>query len=147
MNDPFVILKKDHQEAAAMLKQLADSKPGARRNSTVANLTDALKLHMRIEEKLLYPLVAKDLGKEPADEAENEHALARDGLSELNKYKSEPGFGAAVAMLTAGIKHHVKEEETEMFPKMKRELGRDELGGLGDAIVNAKKTKTVRAAR
>jgi hypothetical protein len=35
----------------------------------------------------------------------------------------EPGFGA-VAMLTAGIKHHVKEEETEMFPELKKKLDR-----------------------
>ena len=46
---------------------------------------------------------------------------------------------AAVAMLTAGIKHHVKEEETELFPKLKSKLERDELAKLGDAVVAAKK--------
>ena len=42
-------------------------------------------------------------------------------------------FGAAVAMLTAGIKHHVKEEEQEMFPALKKKLDRDELMALGDS--------------
>ena len=40
MPDPFVLLKKDHREAEAMLKQLAQSKnPGPRRKNTVAKLT------------------------------------------------------------------------------------------------------------
>ena len=147
MNDPFALLKADHREAAAMLKQLSESRPGATRDRTVAKLDAALRLHMRIEEKLLYPLVAADLGDEPAEEANNEHVLARAGLATLAKYEAEPGFGAAVAMLTAGIKHHVKEEETEMFPKMKRELDVTTISGLGDAIVAAKQTKTVRAPK
>lgn len=42
-------------------------------------------------------------------------------------------------MLAAGIKHHVHEEETEVFPKLKRKLTRDELAQLGDAVLAAKK--------
>lgn len=147
MNDPFALLKADHREAAAMLKQLAASKPGVSRDRTIARLDEALRLHMRIEEKLLYPLVAQDLGNEPAEEANNEHVLARAGLATVTKYEAEPGFGAAVAMLTAGIKHHVKEEESEMFAKMKRDLDAATIAALGDAVVAAKKTKTVRALK
>ena len=36
-------------------------------------------------------------------------------------------------MLTAWIKHHVKEEEQEMFPALKKKLDRDELMALGDS--------------
>jgi hemerythrin-like domain-containing protein len=60
-------------------------------------------------------------------------------LASVEKLVDEPGFGAAVAMLTAGIKHHVKEEETEVFPKLKSKLDRAELAELGDAIIAAKK--------
>ena len=45
----------------------------------------------------------------------------------------------AVAMVTAGIKHHVKEEEQEMFPSLKKKLDRAELLTLGDAVVAAKR--------
>ena len=48
-------------------------------------------------------------------------------------------------MVTAGIKHHVKEEETEIFPKLKSKLSRDELRELGDAVVNAKQRGLVNA--
>ena len=139
MNDPIAILKADHREAAAMLKALADSKPGNARRKTNDKLTAALTLHMKIEEDLVYPLVAEIVGEDEEQEAETEHGLARDGLAKMNELVNEGGYGAAVAMVTAGIKHHVKEEETEIFPKLKASLERDELAKLGDEVVAAKK--------
>jgi len=147
MPDPIVLLKKDHREAEAMLKSLAASSPGARRKSTLDKLDSALRLHMTIEERDIYPLVAKLVGEEDAKEADIEHGLARDGLDKLQQLVDEPGFGAAVAMLTAGIKHHVKEEEHEMFPDLKKKLDRPDLLALGDEVQAAKKrgTKMARA--
>ena len=147
MPDPIVLLKKDHREAEAMLKSLAASSPGARRKSTLDKLDSALRVHMTIEERDIYPLVAKLVGEEDAKEADIEHGLARDGLDKLQQLVDEPGFGAAVAMLTAGIKHHVKEEEHEMFPDLKKKLDRPDLLALGDEVQAAKKrgTKMARA--
>jgi hemerythrin-like domain-containing protein len=145
MNDPIAILKRDHREVSEMLKQLSDSKPGAARRRTTQKVTAALQLHMAIEEELVYPMVAERVGSEEEQEAEIEHDLARTGLEKMNELVDEPGFGAAVAMVTAGIKHHVKEEETEVFPELKSKLDRDELSDLGDAVV-ARKKKRSRAA-
>lgn len=144
MNDPIALLKKDHREVEVMLEALADSKPGARRQATEKRLATALSQHMRIEEDDIYPLVAKRVGEEEAEEADIEHGLARDGISKLEELVSKPGFGAAVAMLTAGIKHHVKEEEREVFPELKRKLDRAGLAELGDKVVQAKKAKRTR---
>jgi hemerythrin-like domain-containing protein len=141
VTDPVAVLKKDHREAAAMLKVLAASKPGQRRRATTNKLIDALKLHMAIEEADVYPLVRRLIGKEDAREAEIEHGLMRDGLAKMQKLVDEPGFGAAVAMVTAGIRHHVKEEETEMFPELKKQLERAELLKLGDEVALAKRRK------
>ena len=139
MNDPVAILKRDHRDVAQMLKTLESSKPGARRRQTVEKLTRELELHMEIEERDIYPVVQRVVGEEEAEEAGVEHRLAREGLSELQRLVDEPGFGAAVAMLTAGIKHHVKEEEQEVFPELKRNIDRDELAELGDRVAAAKK--------
>jgi hemerythrin-like domain-containing protein len=139
MNDPVAILKRDHREVAQMLKTLESSKPGARRRQTVEKLTHELELHMEIEERDIYPVVQRVVGEEEAEEAGVEHRLAREGLSELQRLVDEPGFGAAVAMLTAGIRHHVKEEEQEVFPELKRKIDRDELAELGDRVMAAKK--------
>jgi hemerythrin-like domain-containing protein len=141
MNDPIAMLKKDHREAAALLKELAESKPGAVRRRTNDKLVAALELHMAIEEQLVYPLVAKRVGKDEEQEAETEHKLAREGLAKMSQLVDEGGYGAAVAMVTAGIRHHVKEEETEIFPELKSKLDRDELADLGDAVAARKKAK------
>jgi hemerythrin-like domain-containing protein len=147
MADPVVLLKKDHREVEAMLKTLAASKPGTRRRATVDKLDAALSTHMRIEEADVYPLVAELVGEEDAEEAGIEHGLAREGLAKIHELVDEPGFGAAVAMLTAGIKHHVKEEEQEMFPALKKKLDRSELLALGDTVTAAKKAATARRRR
>jgi iron-sulfur cluster repair protein YtfE (RIC family) len=139
MNDPFVILKKDHREAEQLLKRLADSNPGTRRRQTLDKLEAALALHMQIEERLVYPLVPELIDREAEVEAEVEHGLARDGLNKLRELVDAPGFGAAVDMVTAGIKHHVKEEEREIFPELKRQMERTDLAELGDEVVAAKR--------
>ena len=141
MNDPIAILKRDHKEATAMLKELADSKPGARRRRTAQKLADALTLHMDIEEQIVYPVIAQRVGHEEEQEAEVEHTLAREGVQKMLELVDAPGFGAVVAMLTAGIKHHVKEEETEVFPELKQQLDRDELARMGDDVAAAKKPR------
>ncbi|HEX4492694.1 MAG TPA: hemerythrin domain-containing protein [Acidimicrobiia bacterium] len=141
MNDPIAILKRDHREVAALLKELSDSKPGAKRRRTTDKVVAALQLHMAIEEELVYPLVEERVGSEEEEEATIEHGLARTGLAQMTELVDAPGYGAAVAMVTAGIKHHVKEEETEVFPELKSKLDRDELSNLGDAVVARKRRR------
>jgi len=146
VNDPFVLLKKDHRETEQMLQRLAESNPGRRRRQTLERLEAALALHMDIEERLIYPLVRSEVDEEAEEEAEVEHQLARDGMAKLRRLVDAPGFGAAVAMVTAGIKHHVTEEEREVFPELKRSLERADIARLGDEVVDAKR-KTRRPTR
>jgi hypothetical protein len=70
----------------------------------------------------VYPELARIEG-ELASEAATEHGLARDGLAKLDGLVGQPGFGAAVAMVQAGVAHHVNDEETEAFPKLRAHLG------------------------
>ena len=147
MPDPITLLKQDHREVEQMLKTLAQSKPSATRKRTLDKLEAALGLHMHIEEAEVYPLVRGLIGNEDADEANIEHTLAREGLAKMRELVAAPGFGAAVAMVTAGIKHHVKEEEQEMFPELKTNLDRAQLIALGDTVAAKKKAPKPRSAR
>jgi len=129
-------LTTEHRKAEALMAQLADSEEGPTREQTLEELREALTTHMAVEERFLYPIVKQAIGEESENEAETEHGLARDGLRKLDELVSEPGFGAAVAMLQAGIGHHVEEEEHEIFPKL-RDKASDELRGLDPEALEA----------
>jgi hemerythrin-like domain-containing protein len=116
-------LTSEHRKVEAMMKKLSDTDPGAERDRLVEELDEALTIHMLVEEKFLYPIVKSKLGREPEEEAETEHSLARDGLMTLQELAHEGGFGAAVDMLQAGVKHHVEEEEKEIFPALRQKAG------------------------
>ena len=138
MNDPMTILRADHREVKSMLKTLAESEQGTERDALCRKVTDALTLHMRIEEELVYPLILEHIGEEEDEEAVTEHGLAREALTKLNSMTAKPGFGAVVEMLAGGINHHVEEEEAELLPELKSELDRAEWLELGDKIAAAK---------
>ena len=114
-------LMAEHLEAEDLLARLKDTDIGPERDELVRQLTTTLRTHMAVEEKFIYPIASDVLGGEPVDEADTEHQLARDGLDKLDELRTEPGFGAAVDMVEAGIAHHVHEEEHQMFPELRRE--------------------------
>jgi len=66
-------------------------------------------------------------------------------LSELEKMKPEDErYDAKVQVLMESVRHHVEEEEEELFPKARRLLGDDLLLELGDRIEKAKKIAPTR---
>jgi len=138
MNDPMTILKQDHREVRGLLEKLSDSEPGRQRTAMLDQVAQSLSLHMEIEEEILYPVVQRIEGDEPAEEANIEHGLAREGLDKALAMVDQPGFGAVAQMLLGGIEHHIEEEEKEILPALKRELPRNEWLAIGDAIVAAK---------
>jgi hemerythrin-like domain-containing protein len=129
-------LTSEHRKVEKMMRQLADTDPGDERDRLVAELDEALTIHMLVEEKFLYPIVSSKLDREKEAEAETEHALARDGLMTLHDLAHEGGFGAAVDMLEAGVKHHVKEEEESLFPELRRKAAA-EIGELDPESLEA----------
>ena len=133
MADPFSMLESDHRQVEQLLHDLDESEEGPERARLVDRLTAALAVHMEFEEAHIYPLTRQILDDETVEEANTEHELAREGLGHLSQLMSEPGFGAAVAMVEGGIKHHVEEEEDEVFPAMRRDLDAGAAGGTGAA--------------
>jgi hemerythrin-like domain-containing protein len=138
MNDPMRILKADHREVERLLKQLGDTDEGRERQRLAREVQTKLTAHMEIEERIVYPPVADEVGEDDREEAEVEHRLAREGLATMMSMLDQPGFGASVEMLLGGIKHHVEEEESQLLPELKDALDRDDWLAMGDAIAAAK---------
>lgn len=136
--DALKMLERDHRRVEALLESLGESEQGAERAALTNELTKSLELHMRFEEEHIYPLV-QEIDAEMAKEADVEHGLAREGLSKLSELLEQPGFGAAVEMLTGGISHHVEDEEKKVFPKLRQECGEQRLASLATTLIEEKR--------
>ena len=113
------ILEADHREVEELFDKIEKVK-GAERTPFIEELKTSLLAHMELEEEILYPKMPAVTGKEPVQEGETEHDLARKALDDvLALAPSKPGFGAALDALIAGITHHVGEEEDDVFPELR----------------------------
>jgi len=81
-----------------------------------------LTVHATLEEELFYPALRGEIKEEELlDEAEVEHASAKALIAELEAMDcSDPKFSATFKVLGEYIKHHIKEEEGEMFGQLSR---------------------------
>jgi hemerythrin-like domain-containing protein len=104
----------------------------------VRQVLQALKVHTRIEEEVFYPAVRKAIkDQDLMNEAEVEHDSAKVLIRQLERMKpSDPKFAATFTVLGEYVNHHVKEEESEMFPKARR--ARVNLKGLGAKLMGRK---------
>jgi hemerythrin superfamily protein len=135
--DAIALLKADHKEVDAMFKAYEKADDDAEKQTLATNICRALTVHAQIEEEIFYPAAYDALdeeGDDLVDEAQVEHASAKALIAEIEAMQvGEPLFDAKVKVLGEYIKHHVEEEETEMFPECK-DAGMD-LKGLGEQML------------
>jgi hemerythrin superfamily protein len=142
--DAITLLKQDHREVEALFQEF-DKSEGAELGPIADRVCQMLTVHAQIEEEILYP-AAMDAFEEEEDtelvnEAAVEHASAKELIAKIEEMADDDElFKATVTVLSEYIKHHVKEEEQELFPKLK-ETGLD-LEELG-AQVQARKLELI----
>ncbi len=126
-SDAIDLLMSDHKEVKALFKQydaLVEADGNADDKQAIAQrICQKLTVHATVEEELFYPAAREVLGDDAdlVDEADVEHSTAKDLIAQLED--SSPGealYDAKVKVLGEYIDHHVKEEEGEMFPKVKK---------------------------
>jgi len=142
--DALQLLMAEHREVKAMFQQyqkLADAGGrGDERMLLASQICVALTVHTQVEEEILYPAARQVLTRDEdiVDEAYVEHAGAKSLIAQIKTMTSDqPLFDAKVKVLGEYIDHHVKEEETEFFPKL-RKTSLD-LDAMGERIAARKK--------
>ncbi|HEY0301323.1 MAG TPA: hemerythrin domain-containing protein [Rhizomicrobium sp.] len=137
--DAIGLLKADHAKVSALFEKYEHSRQDSVKQRLAQQICDELTVHTKLEEEIFYPAVREAIGDDDLmDEATVEHAGAKSLISQLRA--AEPSaklFDAKVTVLSEYIKHHVKEEHTEMFPKA-RKSGAD-LKELGARMAARKK--------
>jgi hemerythrin superfamily protein len=144
--DVIEILVHDHREVEEMFGELeslrgaATDEEKARRKDLTDQVTIELVRHSVAEEVLVYPKVEKKVSAEQAEHAREEHAEAEETLARLEKLDADdPDFDDELATLMAEIRHHIEDEEGQMFAQMREVIDEDELRKLGERVEAFKK--------
>jgi hemerythrin superfamily protein len=131
--DAIALLKQDHR----IVEKLFDDFEKADDDELQAiaeRICQLLTIHAQIEEELFYPPAQEALEDEEdvdlVHEANVEHQSAKDLIAKIEAMTSDDDlFKATVTVLAEYVKHHVKEEENELFPKVRKtELDLKEMG-------------------
>jgi hemerythrin superfamily protein len=143
--DAISLLRADHKTVEHWFKRFerAGDRAYVEKRHVVDRIIEELSVHAAIEEQVLYPVARQTVpgSEDLALESLEEHHIVKWVLSELvDLDPRDDRFDAKVTVLMENVRHHVREEEDELFPKVRAGLSRSELNDLGDALAEAKKT-------
>lgn len=143
------LLKQDHAEVKELFdrfEKLGENGAQEEKEDIVREACAKLTVHATIEEEIFYPAAreAKDADA-LLNEAEVEHGTAKELIATLETMRADDAmFDANFTVLAEYIKHHVKEEEGELFPKVqKSDL---DLDALGEQLAERKEELTAELA-
>ena len=149
--DVIEVLEHDHREVEQMFKELESLRGAAgeeeqtRRKELAEQVTIELVRHSVAEEVLVYPRVEDKVSAEEVEHARKEHAEAEETLQRLEKLDADdPSFDDELATLMEEIRHHIEDEEGQMFAHMRQTLDPDELRTLGESVEAFKKVAPTR---
>jgi hemerythrin superfamily protein len=134
------LLMSDHRKVEDLFERYESEKEGDEdaRRDIAQQICNELTVHAQVEEELFYPWLRDKLDDmEMVEEAYVEHATAKDLIAQIESADAvDEAYNAKVKVLSEYIKHHVKEEENEIFPEVRDK--KDELDELGQEMASRK---------
>jgi hemerythrin superfamily protein len=125
------MLKDDHERVKSMFDDFRKADSPEEKEQLAERICDELTIHAELEESVFYPAIREAIEEEElVNEADVEHATAKDLIAKIQGCDaSDQHFSAMVNVLGEVVKHHVKEEEGDIFKQVKKaELDLDALG-------------------
>jgi hemerythrin superfamily protein len=118
------MLKQDHDKVDKAFKEFEemDREDMAACRQLIMAVCEDLKAHSTLEEEIFYPAVREAIEDDDImNEASVEHETAKMLIEQLeNMQEDDPNFHATFTVLGEYVRHHVKEEEGEMFPAARK---------------------------
>lgn len=136
--DAVALLKADHKEVQELFDEydqlVEDEEASAEERQQLAEQICAmLTVHAQIEEEIFYPAAREAVEEDLVNEATVEHASAKELIAQIQGMSpDEELYDAKVKVLGEYVRHHVKEEEGEMFPQAKK--AEVDLAALGEQL-------------
>lgn len=139
--DALELLKMDHRKVADLFAQGNATEDEKKHQQLFEQIKDELETHAHIEETVLYPAFEKYGQLKPMVlEAYEEHKQIKTLIDEIIALsEGSERFDAKLKVMGKNVVHHVKEEEAEMFPAVKKFLDGRRLEQLGQELEDARK--------
>lgn len=139
--DAISLLMDDHKHVQKLFKEyekIKEDDDADAKQELVRAICTELSVHAQIEEEIFYPAARDAIEEEDLlDEAEVEHASAKELVAQLEAMEpDEELYDAKVKVLGEYVNHHVKEEQDEMFPLVKK--AKLDLEALGQQLYERK---------
>jgi hemerythrin superfamily protein len=147
--DAITLLKQDHKTVEALFKKFEKTgkKAHATQRDVAEKIVSELSVHAAIEEMVFYPAIREAVpdAEDHVLESLEEHHIVKWVASELDGMAPDhERFRAKMTVLIENVRHHVEEEEKELFPQVREAMGRKALAEIGEALEAAKKTAPTR---
>ena len=113
------MLRKDHKKVKALFAEFEQAGDATAKQRIAETVLTELGVHSKLEEELIYPAIRAEIDDDDLmDEALEEHHVVHGLVGELKKMKpNDERYDAKFTVLAENVRHHIKEEESEMFPK------------------------------
>ncbi|MEV6898764.1 hemerythrin domain-containing protein [Amycolatopsis sp. NPDC051372] len=140
--DLITVIVDDHHAVERVFTELeSGADDPEHRKDLVDHVIAELVRHSVAEEQHMYPAAREHLdgGDELADHEIEEHAEAEKVMKDLARL--DPGdeqFETLLAKLMEDIRHHVKDEEEDLLPKLRAACTPEQLQDLGKKVLAAK---------
>lgn len=117
------LLESDHKNVKELFKKFEEEEDSEACKEIADQAIQELKVHTKVEEEIFYPAVEAAIDDEDGllPEAHEEHHVAKTLIAELDKMSGdEDNYCAKFTVLAENVRHHIKEEENELFPEVKK---------------------------
>ena len=147
--DALELLASQHREIEELFSQFEglSSRASQKKTDLVREIITNLVRHAEIEEQIFYPAVAENVpdAEDEVHEDLEEHHVVEVLLWELDHASAEDErYDAKVKVLIENVRHHVEEEEEELFPKVREAMDEETRHRLGGAMQDAWKVAAER---
>ena len=118
----FTLLKADHDKVKKLFDRFEKADDSSKPEIADEAIKE-LKIHAAIEEQVFYPALRLEMDDADGlmDEADEEHHVAKFLIAELEQMQGDEGhWEAKFVVLAENVRHHIKEEEREIFPNAKK---------------------------
>ncbi|MEW6152550.1 MAG: hemerythrin domain-containing protein [Actinomycetota bacterium] len=138
--DALLLLTADHNRVRGLFKKFEDAHEADDQDemtAVAAKIIEELEVHAEIEEEIFYPSIreASEELAETVAEGVEEHHVAKTLIEEIKALApGDEAWEAKITVLIESVEHHAEEEESEMFPEVRKVLDAAALDEMGQAL-------------